>query len=272
MGTDTLILQELRIGVSPSPRSLKLGTAKEKPIVPDSEMDVHIRPAKTAKECDLIGEMHYVTCQNLTWFRHVDAEVDPSAAKRFESSLATAIRKQYHGIVLVAEKEGKMVGYLTAWQYGRGSKDPYRHKSVETSLQGRHLPIWWSVHSQVNESCRKIEAELGTFLYIDKLVVLPGFQKQGVGRKLMQYTKKATAEAYNLPIALMSAPESLLFFEKLGLKPAAWRKDIWIADSVFSHVLADGLGTFPHYRDLSLKLTAKAADEKRLWYPTGHPR
>ncbi|KAJ9115820.1 hypothetical protein QFC22_004961 [Naganishia vaughanmartiniae] len=169
-------------------------------------MDVRVRPAKTAQECELIGEVHYEACQHLTWFRHVDAEVDPTEAKRFEGSLANAIRKQYHGIVLVAENEGKMVGYLTAWQYGSGSKDPYRHKSVDPCMKRRHLPIWWSVHSQVNEVCRNIQAEVGAFLYIDKVVVLPGFQKQGVGRKLMNYTVKATAETYKLPIALMAAP------------------------------------------------------------------
>jgi predicted GNAT family acetyltransferase len=192
-------------------------------------MDVRIRPAKTAKECDLIGEMHHAACRDLTWTRHVDPKVDPNEAKRFQSSLAAAIRKQYHGIVLVAEKEGKMMGYLTAWQYGKGSLDPYKHKEVYPSMKGRHLPIWWSVHSQVNEVCTKIEAEMGSFLCksselshfatliidllpnlfnidIDKVVVSPGSQKQGVGRKLMRYTMKAAAEAYNMPIGLLAAP------------------------------------------------------------------
>ncbi|KAJ9121307.1 hypothetical protein QFC24_004643 [Naganishia onofrii] len=183
-------------------------------------MDVRIRPAKTAKECDLIGEMHHAACRDLTWTRHVDPKVDPNEAKRFQSSLAAAIRKQYHGIVLVAEKEGKMMGYLQAWQYGKGSLDPYKHKEVYPSMKGRHLPIWWSVHSQVNEVCTKIEAEMGSFLYIDKVVVSPGSQKQGVGRKLMRYTMNAAAEAYNMPIGLLAAPESLPFFRKLGLQPA----------------------------------------------------
>lgn len=127
-------------------------------------MDVRIRPAKTASECDLIGEICYNACRDLTWFRHVDVDVDPNDLKRFESSLASAIRKQYHGIVLVAEKEGQIIGYLSAWQYGKESKDPYKHKNVNPSIRGRHSPIWWSVHSQVNEWCGKTEAEVGNFL------------------------------------------------------------------------------------------------------------
>ncbi|KAJ9102698.1 hypothetical protein QFC20_004971 [Naganishia adeliensis] len=104
------------------------------------------------------------------------------------SRLANVIRKQYHGIVILAELEDKVVGYLLAWEEGPGSADPYRHKSH------------------------------GPFLYVDEMAVLPEYQGFGIGRKLLDYAIKGAA-VYNLPIVLVAALEALRFYEKLHFEP-----------------------------------------------------
>lgn len=195
-----------------------------------NETDIKIRPALNPKECAVVGDIYQQACSHLRWHRHVNSDVDPETMKKSISRLANVIRKTYHGIVVLAELNGKIVGYLLAWEEKPGNPDPYRHKSVNPNIPGRRMTIWWSLHNQIDKVCNQVQDNEGPFLCkfsfqvsaepwegdvkrrhfpdVDEIAVLPEYQGFGIGRKLLDYTAKA-ARVYGLPVALMAAPGKL---------------------------------------------------------------
>jgi hypothetical protein len=129
-----------------------------------SDIEVRIRPVRDLNECSVVGDIYQKACTQLRWHRHVNADVKPEVMKKDHCRLANVIRQQYHGIVVVAELDGKPVGYLMAWEEKPGSADPYRHKSVKADLPGRRMPIWWSLFEQIDKVCADVQEKEGPFL------------------------------------------------------------------------------------------------------------
>lgn len=126
--------------------------------------NVKIRPVRDPSECAAVGQIYQQACTQLRWHNHVNADVKPEAMQNYHSCLANFVRKQHHGIVVLAELDGKAVGYLMAWEEKTGNADPYRHKSVKADLPGRHMPIWWSLVQQIDKVCADVQEKEGPFL------------------------------------------------------------------------------------------------------------
>lgn len=130
----------------------------------DNAIKVKIRPVRDLEECTVVGDIYQQACSQLKWHKHVNVDVKPEVMKKNISRLANVVRKQYHGIVILAELDDKVVGYLMAWEEGPGSADPYRHKSVKSDLPGRRMPIWWSLYQQIDKVFADVQEKNGPFL------------------------------------------------------------------------------------------------------------
>lgn len=84
--------------------------------------------------------------------------------KRFVTQLASVIRKTYHGIVILAELEGQIVGYLLAWEIMPHCRDPYKHQTLTGKPHGKDIVNWQFLSSQVNNACDQVQEELGALL------------------------------------------------------------------------------------------------------------
>ncbi|GHJ90093.1 hypothetical protein NliqN6_6495 [Naganishia liquefaciens] len=158
-------------------------------------MNILIRPAKTSQECIAVGEIFHQACNKLKWHGLVYSQVDPEDKKRYVTQLARIIRKTHHGVVILAELEGKIVGYLLAWEINANRADPYRHKMLIGKPPGKDASVWQDLSSQVDNVCNQLQEKLGPLLYVDKVGVLPSAQGYGVGRRLMEYTIMAAQAA-----------------------------------------------------------------------------
>lgn len=127
-------------------------------------MNIRIRPAKNAQECAAVGEIFIQACSKLDWNRLVYSKVSPEEMKRYVTQLARIVRKTYHGTVILAELEGKIVGYLLAWEMRPDIPDPYDHQSLLAKPAGKHTSHWKNLYSQVNEACDYVQVKLGPIL------------------------------------------------------------------------------------------------------------
>ncbi|KAJ9094723.1 hypothetical protein QFC21_005881 [Naganishia friedmannii] len=189
-------------------------------------MNVNIRPASSPDDCQAIGETYFQAYYGLSWFQHVNAEVNPEDIKNLMSTIASVLLEQSNGLVLVAEQDGQIVGHLMAWERANvhawelenGSKNPYYNPRVTTNLRGRTFSRWVDQQAGIRKFAEQVEGQHGRFMFIDTIAVLPEFQHQGIGRKLFRHaTEKARSSS--LSVALASPQESLQACEKLRLAP-----------------------------------------------------
>jgi hypothetical protein len=127
-------------------------------------MTVRIRPARNSHECAAVGEIFTQACSKLHWHRLVYSKVNPEEMKRYVTQLARIVRKTYHGIVVLAELEGKIVGYLMAWEVRSDCPDPYDHQSMVSKPIGKHKSLWQKLQSQIDNACDHVQKEVGSFL------------------------------------------------------------------------------------------------------------
>jgi hypothetical protein len=127
-------------------------------------MNVTIRPAKTPHDCDVVGEIYYQACRTLDWNRLVYSDVAPEDMKRHISQLARIVLKTYHGIVILAELEGKIVGYLIAWEIRPDCPDPYDHQAMVGKPVGKDICMWQNLSSQIDRVWEHVQERSGPFL------------------------------------------------------------------------------------------------------------
>lgn len=83
-----------------------------------------------------VGEVFNQACSKLDWHGFLYSQVDPGEMKRYVTQLARIIRKTYHGIVILAELEGKIVEYLV--EIMSHCRDPYKHQTLTGRPHGKH--------------------------------------------------------------------------------------------------------------------------------------
>lgn len=66
-----------------------------------------------------------------------------------------------------------------------------------------------------------------TYAEIEHMWILPEYMGKGLGRKLLMYTlENSLPEHFNKPIRVVSDPNALSFYEKIGFKFIGW-EDSW---------------------------------------------
>ncbi|KAJ9108550.1 hypothetical protein QFC19_002266 [Naganishia cerealis] len=189
-------------------------------------MNVTIRSATSADDLNAIGETYFQAYYGLSWFQHVNAEVDAADVKNLMSRIAAVLVEQTNGIVLFAELDGQVVGHLMAWERANvqtwelenGFKNPYYNPKVTTNLKGRTFYRWVDQQAGIRQFSEQVEAQHGRFVFIDTIAVLPQFQHQGIGRKLFEHAAER-ARSLNLSLAMVAPQESLVFCKKVRMAP-----------------------------------------------------
>ncbi|KAJ9121312.1 hypothetical protein QFC24_004648 [Naganishia onofrii] len=126
------------------------------------------------------------------------------------STIASNVVSRHHGLVVVARVEERIVGYIVAWEQAKGgTQDPYERPNVKTKLPGRNVLNWQSLCDEIDNVCDRVEAERGPLLYVDEVAILPGYQRQGIGRKMVEFVIQS-AKMFNFAtLVLTSVPAGM---------------------------------------------------------------
>ena len=116
---------------------------------------------------------------------------------------------------------------------GWGALEP---SQIETALANSRYAVCAYIDDEI-AGCARIVGDGAMFFYIQDMMILPEFQRGGVGSELMQYigAHLERTAPQNSFIGLMAARDAAPFYEKHGIPKrlenspgmGAWKNDRW---------------------------------------------
>jgi len=85
---------------------------------------------------------------------------------------------------------------------------------IEKMLSNANLIITARIHGKLIGVARSI-SDFTYCTYLSDLAVSKDYQKQGIGKELIRFTKKSTGEA---KLILLSAPAAVDYYPRIGMK------------------------------------------------------